>query len=177
MRWSSGSRIRPLSPSEIQQIRDAAYAKGHAAGVEQGRRSAGLAQPMGIFAGGLDSGLNGYSLQDIARHCARNKHRLNAKERGLSRVSPAAELQHSVIAQAEWLRDIFANDLRGGSNERTVHRGWPRCSTPATRRSVMARFPVFAMAKPESLRFIAGGFGPRSRDERNTAPGGRNLTP
>lgn len=102
---------KSLSPSKIQKIRDAAYAEGLAAGVEQGRRSAGLAQPMGIFAGGLDSGLNGYSLQDIARHCARNAHRLNARERGF--VESVARQQHYSAAQAEWLRDILRKKFAG----------------------------------------------------------------
>ena len=86
---------RPLSPSEMQKIHDAAYSIGHADGVEQGRRSAVMAaaQPTSIVAtGNVGSGVNGYSWFDIARYCACNKHRIARDKDGKFVESIAEQL-------------------------------------------------------------------------------------
>src|SRR4029077_8941132 len=68
-----------LSATEMQQIYDQAYAKGHADGAEQGRRSAVIAaaMPMNMLdTSDIGPGVNGYSWLEIAHYCADNKHRV-----------------------------------------------------------------------------------------------------
>ena len=106
-----------LSASEMQKIYDAAYAKGHADGAEQGRRSVVLAgaTPIDVFAISLDDGVNGYSWGDIAVHCAANKHLFHGKELDFIESMPGkiACYGSPTPPQAKWLRDIFLRKLGG----------------------------------------------------------------
>ena len=64
----------------MQQIYDTAYAKGHADGAEQGRRSAVIAaaMPMGMFADGTSAPESTATPGiEIAHYCADNKHRVS----------------------------------------------------------------------------------------------------
>ena len=100
----------PLSAAEMQRIYDAAYEKGFTDGAEHGRRSAAIAaQPTGMFAIHVDSGIDGYSWQQIAEHCALHKHLFHGKD--LEFVESIAEQlawrSSPSAAQAKWLRDLF----------------------------------------------------------------------
>jgi hypothetical protein len=105
-----------LSAGEMQQIYDAAYEKGFSDGAEHGRRSAVIAaQPRGTFAISVDSEINGYSWQEIAQHCAANKHLFYGKD--LDFVESIAEQltyrSSPTPAQAKWLRDLFMRKFGG----------------------------------------------------------------
>jgi hypothetical protein len=105
-----------LSAGEMQRIYDAAYEKGFSDGAEHGRRSAVIAaQPRGTFAISVDSGINGYSWQEIAQHCAANKHLFYGKD--LDFVESIAEQLtyrgSPSPAQAKWLRDLFTRKFGG----------------------------------------------------------------
>ena len=101
----------------MQTIYDAAYAKGHADGAEQGRRSVVLAgaTPIDVFATSDDDGVNGYSWGDIAVHCAANKHLFHGKELDFIESMPGkiACYGSPTQPQAKWLRDIFLRKLGG----------------------------------------------------------------
>jgi hypothetical protein len=106
----------PLNAAEMQKIYDAAYSKGFTDGTEHGRRSAVLAaQPRGTFAVSVDSEINGYSWQEIAQHCAANKHLFYGKD--LEFVESIAEQltyrSSPSPAQAKWLRDLFMRKFQG----------------------------------------------------------------
>ena len=112
---------QPLSAGEMQAIYDAGYQKGHADGADQGRRSAVLAaaQPGHLQApdASVGDGVNGYLWQEIARHCALNKHRLaNDWEREFVE-SVDEKLTHHYSAptpkMASSLRRIFLNRFTG----------------------------------------------------------------
>lgn len=109
-----------LSASEMQKIYDAAYAKGHADGVEQGRRSAIIATaiPMGIIdSSDVGPGVNGHSWLEIAQYCADNKHRVfRDKDREFidSIFEQLASSRRPISPpQAKWLRDIFKQRFAG----------------------------------------------------------------
>ena len=107
-----------LSPGEMQKIYDAAYAKGHANGAEQGRRSAVIAaaMPMSIAdTTDIGPGVNGYSWFEIAQHCAENKHRIS-KDREREFVDSAFDWvtrKPLTPPMAKWLRDIFKQRFAG----------------------------------------------------------------
>lgn len=111
---------QPLNAAEMQRIYDAAYAKGHADGSEQGRRSAVLAtaQPWHLQAPGacVDDGVNGYPWTSVAAHCFTNKHLFQGRD--LEFVESIAEQlawRGSVptAKQAKWLRDLFMRKFGG----------------------------------------------------------------
>jgi hypothetical protein len=105
-----------LSAGEMQQIYDAAYAKGFTDGSQHGRRSAVIAaQPISIFAVSVDSEVNGYSWQQIAQHCAANKHLFHGRDFDFIE-SIAEQLTYRgspTPAQAKWLRDLFMRKFAG----------------------------------------------------------------
>jgi hypothetical protein len=106
----------PLSAAEMQKIYDKAYEKGYADGAEHGRRSAVIAaQPIGTFATSVDDGVNGYSWQQIAEHCAANKHLFYGRD--LEFVESVAEQLTRFPAptpkQAPWLKDLFIRKFSG----------------------------------------------------------------
>jgi hypothetical protein len=108
-----------LSASEMQKIYDAAYAKGHADGVEQGRRSAIIATaiPMVIDSSDVGPGVNGYTWIEIAHYCADNKHRVS-RDRDREFIDSVFEQLASSRRpisppQAKWLRDIFKQRFAG----------------------------------------------------------------
>jgi hypothetical protein len=108
----------PLSAAEMQRIYDAAYEKGYGDGSEQGRRSAVLAGAQPWHRGGpacvSDSGVNGYSWQQIAQHCLVHKHLF--RDRDLEFIESIAEqlaYRDPSQAQAKWLRDLFTRKLGG----------------------------------------------------------------
>ena len=75
--------IEKLSAGEMQKIYDAAYAKGHADGAEQGRRSAVIAaaMPMGIIdTSNVGPGVNGYDWLQIAQHLAAHEHMFSGQD-------------------------------------------------------------------------------------------------
>ena len=68
------SEPAPLSAAEMQRIYDNGFENGFADGSEHGRRSAVIAAPpIGTFDIGVNSGVNGYTWQQIAQHCARQQ--------------------------------------------------------------------------------------------------------
>jgi hypothetical protein len=109
-----------LSAAEMQKIYDTAYAKGHADGAEQGRRSAAIsaAMPMAMLdTSDVGPGINGYSWLEIAHYCADNKHRLS-RDRDREFIDSVFEQltsAHRPISppQAKWLRDIFKQRFAG----------------------------------------------------------------
>ena len=109
-----------LSAAEMQKIYDAAYAKGHADGIESGRRSAiiATAMPMGIIdSSDVGPGVNGHSWLEIAHYCADNKHRVS-RDRDREFIDSVFEQLASgrrpiSSPQAKWLRDIFKQRFAG----------------------------------------------------------------
>jgi len=106
----------PLSAAEMQRIYDKGFEDGFAKGAEHGRRSAVIAaQPVGVFATPFDSGINGYSWQKIAQHCAINSSLFHGKD--LDFVESIAEQLtyrgSPTPAQAKWLRDLFMRKFGG----------------------------------------------------------------
>ena len=106
----------PLSAAEMQRIYDKGFEDGFAKGAEHGRRSAVIsAQPFGVFATHVDSGINGYSWQQIAQHCATNSSLFHGKD--LDFVESIAEQLtyrgSPTPAQAKWLRDLFMRKFGG----------------------------------------------------------------
>jgi hypothetical protein len=109
-RGGEAPREAPLSAGEMQKIYDAAYQKGYADGAEHGRRSAVFAaQPIGIFAGTVDDGVNGHGWQQISQHCLANKHLFYGRD--LEFVESIADqltrFSYPKPKQAPWLRDLF----------------------------------------------------------------------
>jgi hypothetical protein len=104
-----------LSAAEMQRIYDAAYEKGFNDGTEHGRRSAVLAaQPRGVFAVSVDSGINGYSWQQIAEHCLANKHLFYGKNLDfIESVAEQLRWRSPSPDQARWLRDLFMRKFHG----------------------------------------------------------------
>ena len=107
----------PLSAAEMQRIYDKGFEDGFAKGAEHGRRSAVIAaQPIGVFATRVDGGINGYSWQQIAQHCAANKFTCSTARTSISsRASPSNLRYRSspTPAQAKWLRDLFMRKFGG----------------------------------------------------------------
>jgi hypothetical protein len=108
-----------LSAGEMQEIHDAAYAKGYAEGADQGRRSAVIAaaMPMKIAdTSDIGPGVNGYSWLEIAKHCALNRHLFSGKEQGFIDDMPEKIVKYGrpTPPQAKWLGDIF-NKRFGGT--------------------------------------------------------------
>jgi hypothetical protein len=109
-----------LSARAMQQIYDAAYAKGHADGAEQGRRGAVIAaaMPMGMLdTTDVGPGVNGYTWIEIAHYCADNKHRVS-RDRDREFIDSVFEQLTSgrrpiSPPQAKWLRDIFKQRFAG----------------------------------------------------------------
>ena len=109
-----------LSATEMQQIYDQAYAKGHADGAEQGRRSAVIAAAMPMVmldTSDIGPGVNGYSWLEIAHYCADNKHRVS-RDRDREFIDSVFEQLASgrrpiSPPQAKWLRDIFKQRFAG----------------------------------------------------------------
>jgi hypothetical protein len=106
----------PLSAAEMQRIYDAAYQKGYADGTEHGRRSAVLAaQPIGVFAASVESGVNGYAWQEIAAHCALHKHLFHGNQLEFVEDIPGkiAKFGNPTRKQAEYLRSLFMRKFSG----------------------------------------------------------------
>jgi hypothetical protein len=105
-----------LNAAEMQRIYDTAYQKGFSDGSEHGRKSAIVAGPsIGTFHTGVDSGVNGYSWQEIARHCAANKHLFHGRDFDFVE-SVAEQLEYRTTpspAQAKWLKDLFMRRFNG----------------------------------------------------------------
>jgi hypothetical protein len=110
------SKGASLNAAEMQLIYDKAYKKGFADGREHGRKSAIVAGPsIGVFNAGVYSGLNGYSWQQIARHCAANKHLFHGRDYEFVE-SVAEQLEYRSTpspAQAKWLKDLFMRRFDG----------------------------------------------------------------
>jgi hypothetical protein len=107
---------KPLSAAEMQQIYDKAYEKGFTDGSEHGRRSAVIAaQPIGTFAASVDDGVNGYSWQQIADHCALNKHLFYGKDLSFIEGLPEkiARWGKPTPNQAPWLKGLFIRKFAG----------------------------------------------------------------
>jgi hypothetical protein len=106
----------PLSAAEMQRIYDKGFGDGFSKGAEHGRRGAVVAaQPIGVFATHVDSGINSYSWQEIAQHCTANNSLFHGKD--LDFVESIAEQltyrSHPTPAQAKWLRDLFMRKFGG----------------------------------------------------------------
>jgi hypothetical protein len=112
---SSASRAS-LNAAEMQRIYDSAYQKGFTDGSEHGRKSAIFAGPsIGTFNSGVDFGVNGYSWQEIARHCAANKHLFHGRDFDFVE-SIAEQLEYKgkpSPPQAKWLKDLFMRRFNG----------------------------------------------------------------
>jgi hypothetical protein len=110
-----------LTAGEMQKIYDSAYAKGHADGAEQGRRSAVIAaaMPVGTFAinggGDVGPGVNGHSWLEIAQHCKANKHLFSGKSLDFIEDMPEkiGSFGRPTPAQAKWLKDLFMQKCGG----------------------------------------------------------------
>jgi hypothetical protein len=106
----------PLAVEEMQKIYDTAYAKGFNDGSAHGRKNAILAgAPLATFGNGVGNGVNGYSWQQIAQHCAVNKHLFHGKDFDFVE-SIAEQLEYRSTpspAQAKWLKDLFIRKFGG----------------------------------------------------------------
>jgi hypothetical protein len=106
----------PLNAGEMQQIYDKAYEKGFSDGSEHGRRSAVIAaQPIGTFATSVDDGVNGYSWQQIANHCALHRHLFSGNQLEFVEDIPEklARFGNPTPKQAEYLRNLFMRKFGG----------------------------------------------------------------
>jgi hypothetical protein len=105
-----------LNAAQMQRIYDNAYQKGFADGSEYGRKSAIIAAPsIGTFNVGVNSGVNGYSWQQIAQHCLTNKHLFHGRDYEFVE-SIAEQLEYRGTpspAQAKWLKDLFMRRFNG----------------------------------------------------------------
>ena len=106
----------PLNAAQMQKIYDNAYQKGFSDGSEHGRKSAIVAAPSrGTFSLGVDSGVNGYSWQQIAQHCLANKHLFHGRDYEFVE-SIAEQLEYRPTPsppQAKWLKDLFMRRFNG----------------------------------------------------------------
>ena len=110
------SEPAPLNAAQMQRIYDTAYQKGFSDGSEHGRKSAIVARPsMGRFNLGVDSGVNGYSWQEIARHCVANKHLFHGRDFDfVESIAEQLEYKPAPSApQAKWLKDLFMRRFNG----------------------------------------------------------------
>ena len=107
----------PLSAAEMQRIYDKGFEDGFAKGAEHGRRSAVIAaQPVGVFATSVDSGVNGYSWQKIAAALRRQQApvpRQGPRFRREHRRANSPYRSSPTPAQAKWLRDLFMRKFGG----------------------------------------------------------------
>jgi hypothetical protein len=106
----------PLNPAEMQRIYDTAYAKGYSDGTEHGRKSAilaGASPRRGVTH--FSVGVNGYSWQEIAAHCALNSHVFVGREvEFVESVNEQLQFRSEPTEpQARWLRDLFVRMLGG----------------------------------------------------------------
>ena len=105
-----------LNAAEMQRIYDGAYQKGFTDGSEHGRKSAIVAAPsIGTFNIGINSGVNGYSWQQIAQHCLANKHLFHGRDYEFIE-SIAEQLEYRPTPsppQAKWLKDLFMRKFNG----------------------------------------------------------------
>jgi len=106
----------PLSAAEMQQL----YDKGFIDGAEHGRRSAVLAvQPSRpwheVGTASVDDGVNGYPWQQIAEHCALNKHLFHGRDAEFveSIAEQLTRFSTPTPKQAKWLRDLFMRKFGG----------------------------------------------------------------
>jgi hypothetical protein len=115
-RESSESAKQSLNASQMQRIYDTAYQKGFVDGSEHGRKSAIVSGPsIRRFNRGVDSGVNGYSWQEIAQHCAVKKHLFHGRDFDFIE-SIAEQLEYRSApspAQAKWLKDLFMRRFGG----------------------------------------------------------------
>ena len=113
---SSESAKQSLNASQMQRIYDAAYQKGFVEGSEHGRKSVIVSDPsICRFNRGVDSGVNGYSWQEIAQHCAAKKHFFHGRDFDFIE-SIAEQLDYRSApspAQAKWLKDLFMRRFGG----------------------------------------------------------------
>jgi hypothetical protein len=117
-RIQRGGGDEKLSAGEMQKIYDAAYAKGHADGAEQGRRSAVIAaaMPMGIIdTSNVGPGVNGYDWLQIAQHLAAHEHMFSGKTLDFVRDMPRKIAVYGCPTpkRADWLRDLFMQKFGG----------------------------------------------------------------
>jgi hypothetical protein len=105
----------PLNAAQMQKIYDAAYQKGFSDGSEHGRKSAIVAAPsIGTFNLGTGSGVNGYSWQEIARHCLLNKHLFSGRDHNfIESIAEQVEYRNPSPPQAKWLKDLFLRRFNG----------------------------------------------------------------
>ena len=106
----------PLNPGEMQRIYDTAYAKGFNDGAEHGRKSAilaGASPHQGVKHFGV--GVNGYSWQEVAAHCARNIRVFIGREvEFIESINEQLQFRSEPSEpQARWLRDLFMRRLKG----------------------------------------------------------------
>jgi hypothetical protein len=110
------SEPAPLNAAQMQRIYDSAYQKGFTDGSEHGRKSAIVAAPsIGTFNIGVNSGVNGYSWQQIAQHCLANKHLFHGRDYDFIE-SVAEQLEYRPTPsppQAKWLKDLFMRRFNG----------------------------------------------------------------
>jgi hypothetical protein len=109
-------KSEPLNSAEMQRIYDAAYSKGFNDGAEHGRKSvilAGASPHQGVKH--FSVGVNGYSLQGIAAHCARNIHLFIGREvEFVESINEQLQFRSEPTEpQARWLRDLFTRKLGG----------------------------------------------------------------
>jgi len=113
---SSEPAKQSLNASQMQRIYDAAYQKGFVDGSEHGRKSVIVAGPsIGRFNSSVDSGVNGYSWQEIAQYCAAKKHLFHGRDFDFIE-SIAEQLEYRSTpspAQAKWLKDLFMRRFGG----------------------------------------------------------------
>ena len=103
-----------LNAAEMQRIYDTAYQKGFADGSEHGRKNAIVAAPsIGTF--NIGAGVNGYSWQQIARHCLANKHLFHGRDyEFIESVTEQLEYRPTPSPpQAKWLKDLFMRRFDG----------------------------------------------------------------
>ena len=104
-----------LLEAEMRKIWNEAEAYGRQC--VEAERAAAAPEPNGIFTSvtHVDSGVNGYSWQQIAEHCARNRHLFSGKS--LEFVDSLPEKLHyfggPTPKQANWLRDLFMTRCGG----------------------------------------------------------------
>jgi hypothetical protein len=106
----------PLNAAQMQRIYDSAYQKGFADGSEHGRKNAIVAAPsIGTFSIGINSGVSGYSWQQIAQHCLANKHLFHGRDyEFIESIAEQLEFRPTPSPpQAKWLKDLFMRRFNG----------------------------------------------------------------
>ena len=122
----------PLSAAEMQRIYDKGFEDGFAKGAEHGRRSAVIAaQPIGVFATRVDSGVNGYSWQQIAAALRRQQASCSTARTSISSRASPSNLPTAAVPRRRKRSGCAicsCASLAGGSNERE----WQRLRTSCT---------------------------------------------